>query len=392
MARAKAKSGRGGSQDAIALLKADHRQVEEWFEQFEKARDDAAQAEAGDQDLRRAQGPHHHRGGDLLPGLPRGDRGQGPAPRGRGRTRRRQEADRGDRGVVGPDDEYFDAKVKVLSEMIKHHVKEEEQPGGMFAEARKSDMDLDALGEQMAARKAELEGRKATIPTTMPPRGRQEGTQPGRAPHERHPLTASDDEHAARFATPCGQHGPRRSHRPRSHLGFRVSGWAARAARAGAPCRRHSTPARHRPRKRVPVIYANDNLGPWRSDAPALIAHCTDARRAGAALVQKLCPAARDEIVLKPRHSAFFGTALEALLDDHRIDTLVIVGVSAESCVWMTACDAHTRGFELVIPADTLAGASAAAVRRTLTSLAEVLGARVPSRARSIRFHHRRVR
>ena len=41
--------------------------------------------------------------------------------------------------------------------MIKHHVKEEEQPGGMFAEARKSDMDLDALGEQMAQRKAELE-------------------------------------------------------------------------------------------------------------------------------------------------------------------------------------------------------------------------------------------
>ena len=46
----------------------------------------------------------------------------------------------------------------MLSEMIKHHVKEEEQPGGMFAEARKSDMDLDALGEQMAARKGELEG------------------------------------------------------------------------------------------------------------------------------------------------------------------------------------------------------------------------------------------
>ncbi len=42
--------------------------------------------------------------------------------------------------------------------MIKHHVKEEEQPGGMFAEARKSDMDLAALGQQMAERKAELEG------------------------------------------------------------------------------------------------------------------------------------------------------------------------------------------------------------------------------------------
>ena len=98
--------------------------------------------------------------------------------------------------------------------------------------------------------------------------------------------------------------------------------------------------------------------------------------------MQKLLPQGRDEIVLKPRHSAFFGTPLEALLDDHRIDTLVIAGVSAESCVWMTACDAHTRGFKLVIPADTLTGASAAAVRRTLTSLARSAGsARAITRA-----------
>ena len=57
---------------------------------------------------------------------------------------------------AGPDDDYFDARVTVLSEMIKHHVKEEEKPGGMFAEARKSDMDLQVLGEQLAARKQEL--------------------------------------------------------------------------------------------------------------------------------------------------------------------------------------------------------------------------------------------
>ncbi len=58
---------------------------------------------------------------------------------------------------MSPDDDYFDAKVTVLSEMIKHHVKEEEQPGGMFAEARKSEMDLSALGEQLLARKRELQ-------------------------------------------------------------------------------------------------------------------------------------------------------------------------------------------------------------------------------------------
>jgi nicotinamidase-related amidase len=136
----------------------------------------------------------------------------------------------------------------------------------------------------------------------------------------------------------------------------------------------------------VPVVYANDNLGEWRSDAPALIAHCTDRELPGAMLVEQLAPAPADQIILKPRHSAFFGTPLEALLDDRRIDTLLLAGVSAESCVWMTACDAHTRGYRLVIPVDTMAGASTRALRATLTGLKEVLGARVPARARSVRF------
>jgi hypothetical protein len=48
---------------------------------------------------------------------------------------------------MSPADEYYDAKVTVLSEMIKHHFKEEEQPGGMFAESRKAGMDLEDLDE-----------------------------------------------------------------------------------------------------------------------------------------------------------------------------------------------------------------------------------------------------
>ena len=61
----------------------------------------------------------------------------------------------------GPDDEYFDARVKVLSEMIRHHVREEEKRDGMFAKAKSSGMDLPALGEQMQERKAELEAQGA---------------------------------------------------------------------------------------------------------------------------------------------------------------------------------------------------------------------------------------
>jgi len=143
---------------------------------------------------------------------------------------------------------------------------------------------------------------------------------------------------------------------------------------------------------RVPVIYANDNLGPWRSDAPGLITQCLRAGGPGADLVRRLRPTAADEIILKPRHSAFYGTPLEALLDERRVGTLIVTGISAESCVWMTACDAHTRGFRLVIPADTMAGASTRALRATLTGLKDVLSARVPARAASLRFSAGRLR
>jgi hemerythrin superfamily protein len=165
MARSKAKAK---DMDAIALLKADHRQVEEWFEQFEKARDDnrkqtlatkicaalkvhttieeeifypAFLEATEDKDLHHEAQVEHDGAKKLIAEIE----------------------------ASGPDDDYYDAKVKVLSEMIKHHVKEEEQPGGMFAEARKSDMDLDALGERMAARKGQLENDDADDDSMPPP-------------------------------------------------------------------------------------------------------------------------------------------------------------------------------------------------------------------------------
>ena len=58
--------------------------------------------------------------------------------------------------AMKPADELYDAKVKVLGEYIRHHVREEEQPGGIFAQAKKGDEDLDAMGEALKARKEEL--------------------------------------------------------------------------------------------------------------------------------------------------------------------------------------------------------------------------------------------
>jgi nicotinamidase-related amidase len=155
-----------------------------------------------------------------------------------------------------------------------------------------------------------------------------------------------------------------------------------------AAIRRLLTRARSR---RIPIIYANDNVGHWRSDSAALIARCIEPARAGAQLVRSFLPEDEDSIILKPRHSAFFGTPLVALLDDLSADTIILLGVSAESCVWMTACDAHTRGLGLVVPVDTMAGTSASALEATARSLHHVLGARTPARAATLRFANGRI-
>ena len=142
-------------QDAIALLKADHRAVEELFEKFEKASGDGrkqslaeeiclelsvhAQIEEEifypacegkvEEDLLKESYVEHDGAKVLIAEIINGE----------------------------PSDEFYDAKVKVLQEEIEHHVQEEEKRmEGLFAQARKADLDMDALGQELAARKQEL--------------------------------------------------------------------------------------------------------------------------------------------------------------------------------------------------------------------------------------------
>lgn len=141
--------------DAIKLLKDDHRQVEDWFEQFEKTNSAAKKQKLADQ-ICTALTVHTQIEEEIFY----------PACREVGiEEDMMDEADVEHDGAKKlieeieagkPGDDHWDAKVTVLSEMIKHHVKEEEQRDGMFAKAKKSELDLDALGEELAARKKEL--------------------------------------------------------------------------------------------------------------------------------------------------------------------------------------------------------------------------------------------
>lgn len=106
---------------------------------------------------------------------------------------------------------------------------------------------------------------------------------------------------------------------------------------------------------RVPVIYANDNFGRWRSDLSAVVERCQKLGCKGGPLVERLHPEANDYFVLKPKHSAFFSTTLDTLLRYLGTRTLVVGGFAADICVLFTANDAYMRDLRIVVPADGVA-------------------------------------
>jgi hypothetical protein len=159
---AKAKSAkprrtrRTGRRDplAITLLKKDHREVEGWFDEYEQLEEESEKLALFNK-IALALKVHTRIEEEIFY----------PEERGEVEDDMLDEAyveHDGAKKLIAeieamqPGDEFYDAKVKVLGEYIKHHVKEEEQPGGIFAQAKKGDEDLDAMGERLKARKEEL--------------------------------------------------------------------------------------------------------------------------------------------------------------------------------------------------------------------------------------------
>lgn len=105
----------------------------------------------------------------------------------------------------------------------------------------------------------------------------------------------------------------------------------------------------------IPTVYVNDNFGRWRSDFRALISHCRRSAARGRSVTRLLRPDRLDYFVLKPKHSAFYSTALELLLDHFHARTLILTGLLADSCILATAQDAHMRGYQLFVPVDCVA-------------------------------------
>ena len=129
----------------------------------------------------------------------------------------------------------------------------------------------------------------------------------------------------------------------------------------------------------IPSIYVNDNFGRWRSDFPKLVEHCSREDARGREIVIQLKPEDDDYFVLKPKHSAFFQTNLELLLDYLGASTVILTGMAADICVLFSANDAYMRDFQIYIPSDCVASESDERTRSALLLMQRVLKADISS-------------
>jgi nicotinamidase-related amidase len=139
----------------------------------------------------------------------------------------------------------------------------------------------------------------------------------------------------------------------------------------------------------VPAIYINDNFGQWRSDFRRTVAHCTSRSSPGHRVSRRLRPRASDYFVLKPKHSGFFDTTLDTLLETLGIRRLILTGIAGNICVLFTANDAYMREYKLFAPADCIVSNTAADNDYALRQIKTVLKGKIAPSTR-LRFHARR--
>jgi nicotinamidase-related amidase len=125
----------------------------------------------------------------------------------------------------------------------------------------------------------------------------------------------------------------------------------------------------------IPVIFANDNFGRWRSDFHTQVEHCLKDDAVGRPLAEILRPGPDDYFVLKPRHSAFYATPLELLLKHLGVRTLILTGIAGNNCVFFTASDAYLREFRLIVPRDCVASNSPEENDQSLAQMRQILKA-----------------
>ena len=141
-------------------------------------------------------------------------------------------------------------------------------------------------------------------------------------------------------------------------VGEQIKSLKARAKRAG-----------------IPVIYVNDNFGKWQSDLSKIVSHCLDDGVRGEPFVKMVLPDEDDYFVLKPKHSGFYCTSLELVLEHVGSRSLILAGIAGNNCVLFTANDAYMRDFKLFVPADCVVSETEEENKYALKQMEKVLKA-----------------
>jgi nicotinamidase-related amidase len=127
----------------------------------------------------------------------------------------------------------------------------------------------------------------------------------------------------------------------------------------------------------VPVVYVNDDHGRWDSDAPGLVRSASDSGPGATEVVRELAPSAGSHFLLKHRYSAFDHTALDLLLEELKVERVVLIGAATEGCIVQTAIDAREHGLKTTILADACATTDAELEAVALQYAKRVVGARL---------------
>lgn len=138
-------------------------------------------------------------------------------------------------------------------------------------------------------------------------------------------------------------------------------------------------------RANVPVVYVNDNFGQWRSDAKSILEYCVRDAAIGREFVRAIAPDEDDYFVLKPMHSGFYQTPLDALLRYFGARSITLCGIATNSCVLCTAHDAKMRDLKITVAGDCCAASSPRLHEQALEHMKATAGARVVREA-SLRF------
>ena len=139
-------------------------------------------------------------------------------------------------------------------------------------------------------------------------------------------------------------------------------------------------------KQQLPVIFINDHYKLWQADFTKIINLCRNEQ--SEPIFEQLLPEENDYFLIKPKHSAFYGTALNTLLHQLKVNTLILTGIAGNICVLFSANDAYMREYQLLVPKDCIASTDDEDNLYALTMMENVLKAKIVPSNHEIYQHY----